>query len=146
MLVLLLVDFLLLLFLVAFFFFVFELLALLLAFDADFDEDFVADFLLVLLALFGLARQCDLVFTPFLFTDDLRHVQSELLEQALDERPLHWLAAALLVDRLMAAARLNAIMICFIFKIRGIGLNSAYRPVSGQLITRSVAGNARRSS
>ena len=43
--------------------------------------------------LFGSARQCDLVFTPFLFVEPLRHVQLELLLHALADIPLHWLAA-----------------------------------------------------
>ena len=59
------------------------------------DADFLLDdaLLFALVPLFGSARQCDLVFTPFLFVEPLRHVQVELLLQELADKPLHWLAA-----------------------------------------------------
>lgn len=44
---------------------------------------------LVPFALPGKARQCALVLTPFLFTDDLRHVQLLLTEQAVLLNPEH---------------------------------------------------------
>lgn len=53
----------------------------------EFDLAFLL--LLLCLAWLGFALQCDLVLTPFLFTDDLRQVQLELDEHALDDNPLH---------------------------------------------------------
>lgn len=51
------------------------------------------DFALVFFDLPGSARQCALVLTPFLFTEDLRQVQLLLAEQAELLKPEHWLAA-----------------------------------------------------
>lgn len=63
---------------------------------------------LIFLPLPGNARQCALVFLPFLSVDALRHVHVDCLdEHALFDRPLHWLAA--LADKLAAKPKLTAI-------------------------------------
>ena len=63
----------------------------------DLDVD---DFdLLCVLALPGNARQCALVFLPFLSTEALRQVQVLFLEQDELLNPLHWLFARTELDK-----------------------------------------------
>ena len=64
--------------------------------------------LLFLVALPGRARQCDLVFLPFLSTEPLRHVHIELLDEHAELlKPTHALCAA---DVLMTP-KLNAFIV-----------------------------------
>lgn len=82
--------------------------------------DVVDDFfdLVDFLVCFGNARQCALVFTPFLFTEDFLHVQIDLAAQDVLDRPTHLLCACdtELTDNILKAIDIQ-IRIFFIVRI-----------------------------